>query len=100
MTELEKPNSPWAYAWDRFFDTVDVIVAKVTSGKFIATILVIWTYCAVINTCCKLVEIKVISAETFLALVAGIAGLATMLCKDYFNRDMGGSNGKNNSGSN
>jgi len=74
-------------AWDRFWDSIDMIVSKVTSGKFLATALVVWTYCHVVKTCCHLVEIKTISAETFLAVMAGIAGLVTMIVKDYFNKE-------------
>lgn len=72
---------------DRILDTVDTIVAKITSGRFIATVMVVWTYCYIVATCCHLVEMKVISAETFLAVMAGIAGLVTMIVKDYFNKE-------------
>lgn len=84
MTELEKPNSPWAYAWDRFFDTVDVIVSKVTSGRFIATMLLVWTYCRAVDTANVLVREKLLSVETYLVLMGGVGALVTMIVKDYF----------------
>lgn len=94
MTELEKPNSAWAYAWDRFFDTVDVIVAKITSGKFIATVLVVYTYCKAIETASLLVQAGKISSETYIAIIAGMGALASTVVKDYFSRNdkNGGSN--------
>lgn len=72
---------------DRIMDSLDGFGTKILSGRFLATLLLVWTYCKVVDTCCKLVEVKAISAETFLAVLAGIAGLVTMIVKDYFNRE-------------
>lgn len=90
MTDGTNPTTTLEYIWDRVFDTIDVIIAKLTSGKFLATLLVIWTYCTAIGTCGRLVESKVITAETYLAVMGGVAGLVTMLVKDYFNKDVKG----------
>ena len=87
MTEIDKPNSAWAYAWDRFFDTIDVIVSKVTSGRFIATMLLVWTYCAAVNTANILVKDKLLNVETYLVLMGSVGALVTMIVKDYFNKN-------------
>lgn len=99
MLDEPKPIPSWGAGFaiivDRFLDTFDVIVSKITSGKFIATVLTVWTYCKTIETCCKLVENKIIEPATFLAVMAGVAGLVTMIVKDYFGKDenkQGGSN--------
>jgi Fe2+ transport system protein B len=90
MTEIEKPNSPWAYAWDRFFDTVDVIVAKVTSGRFISTMLLVWTYCSCVQTANILVKEKILDVTTYLVLMGGVGALVTMIVKDYFAKNAEG----------
>lgn len=98
MTEIEKPKNAWAYAWDRFFDTVDVIVAKVTSGKFVATMLLVWTYCSCVNTANELVKSKLLEMPTYLVLMGAVGSLVTMIVKDYFAKNSddktGGSNGQ------
>jgi hypothetical protein len=72
---------------DRIFDSLDGFGTKILSGRFLATVLLVWTYCWVIVTCCRLVEGSKISPETFLAVMAGVGGLVTMIVKDYFSKD-------------
>lgn len=72
---------------DRVMDSLDGLGTKILSGRFLATVLLVWTYCQIVLTCCHLVEVKVIQAETFLAVLAGIATLVTMIVKDYFNKE-------------
>ena len=93
MTDIEKPNSPWAYAWDRFFDTVDTIIGKVTSGRFIATMLLVWTYCSCVLTANELVKAKVLDVTTYLVLMGAVGSLVTMIVKDYFARNGDDKNG-------
>jgi hypothetical protein len=90
MTEIEKPNSPLAYAWDRLFDTIDVVIAKVTSGKFIATMLLVWTYCSCVMTANQLVKDKILDVTTYLVLMGAVGSLVTMIVKDYFAKNMEG----------
>lgn len=82
--ELKKDNGFWVLVWDRLLDTMDALLTRVTSGRFIATLLVVWTYCKMVDFCCHLVELKILSAETFLAVIAGVAALVTMMVKDLF----------------
>lgn len=82
--DLKDNNGFWVLVWDRLLDSIDVIVAKLTSGKFIATLLTVWTYCMAVFTCCDLVKQKLIEPATFLAVMAGVSGLVTMIVKDYF----------------
>lgn len=101
MTEdiqKDKGNSQGLLFIDRIMDTIDSIISKITSGRFIATLLVVWTYCKMVETCGKLVEIKVLSAEAYIAVMAGIAGLVTMMVKDLFLS--GNTKDKQNSGGN
>jgi hypothetical protein len=87
MTEIQKPNNGWAYAWDRLFDSIDVIVSKLTSGKFIATMLLVWTYCNCVITANGLVKDKVLAVETYLVLMGAVGALVTMIVKDYFAKE-------------
>jgi len=96
MTDIEKPNSPWAYAWDRLFDTVDVIISKVTSGRFIATMLLVWTYCSCVHTANDLVKQKILDVTTYLVLMGGVGALVTMIVKDYFAKNVEDKKGDNN----
>lgn len=87
MTEeiqKNKDNSQFVLFIDRIMDTFDSLLTRVTSGRFIATLLVVWTYCRMVDFCCRLVELKILSAETFLAVIAGVAALVTMMVKDLF----------------
>lgn len=89
MTEQIQNNKDLKDNWviltiDRFLDTLDALLTRVTSGRFIATLLVVWTYCKMVDFCCHLVELKILSAETFLAVIAGVAALVTMMVKDLF----------------
>ena len=86
MSEEEKNKEypSWIQFVDRVFDSFDGLLTRITSGRFIATILVVWTYCKMVETCSKLVEMKVLSAETYLATLAGVAALVTMMVKDLF----------------
>lgn len=83
----KKELTGFMYCFDRVFDTVETIFAKVTSGKFIATVLVVFTYCNCIMVAGRLVEASKINTETYIALMAGIGALAATIVKDYFNKE-------------
>lgn len=89
MTDEIQKNKALKDNWfllsvDRTLDTLDALLTRMTSGRFIATLLVVWTYCRMVEVCGKLVALKILSAETFLAVLAGVAGLVTMMVKDLF----------------
>lgn len=89
MTEEIQNNKALKDNWfilsvDRIFDTFDSLLSRVTSGRFIATLLMVWTYCKMVSFACHLVELKILSSEVFLAVLAGVAGLVTMVVKDLF----------------
>ena len=99
MTEeiqKDKNNSQALLFIDRIMDTVDVIIAKVTSGRFIATMLLVWTYCSSIQVANQLVKDKVLSVETYLVLMGAVGALVTMIVKDYFNKNGEDKNGGTN----
>lgn len=87
MTDGKNPTNTLEYVLDRVFDTFDVVIAKFTSGKFVATVLIVWTYCHVINTASSLVEGGKIGTETYIALISGLAATAALVVKDYFAKD-------------
>lgn len=89
MTDEIQTNKALADNWfiltiDRLMDSFDALLTRVTSGRFISTLLMVWTYCKMVDFCCHLVEVKILSAETFLATIAGVAALVTMMVKDLF----------------
>ena len=97
----DEKQSAWGIVFDRLLDSVDVIVTRITSGRFIITVLVVYTYCKAVDMTCVLVKDKVVSVETFLAVLGGILGLTTMMVKDLFQSGnmkdkQGEDNGKNN----
>ena len=86
MTDGLSPTNTFEYIWDRVFDTIDVIVGKITSGKFIATMLLVWTYCSCVQTANELVKQKTLDVTTYLVLMGAVGSLVTMIVKDYFNK--------------
>ena len=82
--QKDKDNSKFILFIDRIMDTFDSLLTRVTSGRFIATLLMVWTYCEMVKLACRLVELKILSSEVFLAVLAGVAGLVTMVVKDLF----------------
>ena len=59
---------------------------KLSSGKFLVTVLIVSTYCFVMLGCCVLVVTKFIDAPTFLGLFAGFSTLAGTIVTGYFNK--------------
>lgn len=64
----------------------DKIIEKLTSGRFIATVSVMLTYCAVVAGSVFLVVIGKISVEVFLGIFSGFSGLAGLIINSYFER--------------
>ena len=71
------------------------ILKKLSSGQWLMTIMVIFTYCIVIVSSVILAILGRLQTETFLALFAGFAGLALYIAKSYFERDRKQENGGN-----
>lgn len=60
---------------------------KLSSGKFLSAVLVIGTYCWVINCCALAVSLGRMRSDTFLALFVGFSGLAGMIITFYFTKN-------------
>ena len=83
---------------------IQSIIDKLLSGRFIATVAVVFTYCNIVN----LAVTKYVAAlksdpskmEAFaVGLIMGFAGTATLVIKAYFDRNdrqNGGSNVQSN----
>lgn len=65
--------------WSRLID-------KITSARFIVTISLVHTYCYIMWECVNLFKNKLISSETFLALLAGFSSAVILVIKSYFDR--------------
>lgn len=77
------------------------IFDKILSGRFIATIAIVYTYCNIVNTAVFTYVMALKSdpskMEAFaVGLIMGFAGTATLVIKSYFDRNdrqQGGING-------
>ena len=78
------------------------IVEKVTSARWLTTLLVVGTYCGIILLCLVLAMKDKLSVEAFLGVFAGFSGLASLVVKSYFDRrqDEKNINGSNDTGIN
>ena len=85
------------------------IIDKVFSGRFLATVAIVITYCSIVN----MAAVSYVNAlkndptklEAFVVgLIMGFSGTATLVIKAYFDRNdrekTGGSDGKNITGVN
>lgn len=67
------------------------IIEKIFSGRFIATVAIVITYCQIVGSCAGS-YIKAISSnpermESFVVgLIMGFSGIATLVIKAYFDR--------------
>lgn len=59
---------------------------KLTSGRFLATVFVIGTYCLSTILCIFLVMNDKLSIEAFLGIFTGFSGLAGMIIQGYFHK--------------
>lgn len=63
------------------------LIDKFTSARFIVTIFLVNTYCFVMWESVNLLKDKLITVETFLALLAGFSSAVTLVIKSYFDRN-------------
>jgi hypothetical protein len=66
--------------------TLHRLLDKLMSGRFIATVFIIGTYCLFIYKLVYLLEQKVISNDLFMGIFSGFASLATAIIVFYFTR--------------
>ena len=62
---------------------------KLSSGKFLATVLIISTYCIVIVGCGMAVFAGKMDAPVFLGVFTGFSTLAGTIVTGYFNKEKG-----------
>ena len=60
------------------------LTTKFTSARFMATMMVVGTYCICMLLCIWLVVKNKLSIEAFLGIFASFAGLAALVIKSYF----------------
>ena len=71
----------------------ETIIKKLFSGRWIATVAIVTTYCFVIVLCLALVVKKIINVEVFLGMFTPFALIAKEIVQGYFDRtDRGGEN--------
>ena len=63
--------------------TLDKILEKFLSGRFLVLLMVSFTYCSVIQACIWLAANGKIDIEFLKGLIAGLAGNVVMFWKDY-----------------
>lgn len=83
----ELKDQVWLLCVDRLLDSVDTVIAKVTSGSFISTIALVGTYCWTVAHMVKTIPPEKISSEFLLGFVGGgFASTVMFVLKAYFDR--------------
>ncbi len=80
----DKKQAMLANCWDRFFDFLEVIVVKITSGRFLAITVDTFGYMAGVVICGFLAYKKYIEPETFVAVLSTYALLVQKTRENYF----------------
>lgn len=89
MTEEDKQKKAehetfWTLIWDRFLDSFDVIVAKITSGRFLAITVDTFGYSAGVVLCGVLAYKQLIEPATFISVLSTYALLVQKTRENYF----------------
>lgn len=83
---LKQGNGFWVLVWDRLLDSIDVIVAKITSGSFIATLALVVTYCWIGKHLVKAIPPEKITTDFVFGFISGFSSSVMFVLKAYFDR--------------
>lgn len=79
-------NGFWVLVWDRLLDSIDVIVGKLTSGSFIATVGLVATYCWIGKHLISAIPPEKITTDFVFGFIAGFSSSVMFVLKAYFDR--------------
>lgn len=82
--ELKSGNGFWVLVWDRLLDSIDVIVAKFTSGSFIATLALVATYCWIGKHLVASIQPEKITTDFVFGFIGGFSSSVMFVLKSYF----------------
>ena len=71
----------------------EIIVKQLTSARFLMAILFSATYCIIMIACTIALLKKIITVETYVALLGAFALVVREIADDYFKRDRKSENG-------
>jgi len=71
---------------DRFMKILEKVANKILSGRFICLVMIIFTYCFMINKCVNLLVKKMLEKDIVTGLIVGLASSASMIITFYYLR--------------
>lgn len=77
-------DEQWAKCWDRLLDSLDVIVAKITSGRFLAITFDTIGYTAGVVICGLLAYKEIIEPAVFISVLGAYGLLVQKTRENYF----------------
>ena len=82
----KKMDAQWLLFIDRILDTVDSVVAKITSGSFISTLALVVTYCWVAKHLVSSIPHEKITTDFVFGFIAGFSSSVMFVLKAYFDK--------------
>lgn len=82
----ELKNQVWLLCVDRFLDSIDTVIAKITSGSFIATLALVVTYCWMGKHLISSIPVEKITSDFVFGFIAGFSSSVMFVLKAYFDR--------------
>lgn len=71
---------------NKLFGLVERIVTKLTSGKFLCLVGIIFTYCFIINKCLGLFSEGKIEKDIILMMLTGLVSSASTIITFYYSK--------------